>query len=71
MGSDPVPWTNLAVGDRVRVAHMPNFSGPQHPDTLAVYEWLLDSGHVLTIEKLDWFEGSSFPWSDEIPFPRG
>jgi hypothetical protein len=71
MACDPRLWTQLSLGDRVRLVRMPNFEGPQHPGTLAVYEWLLATGHIMTIEKLDWTEGVRYPWSDAITYPRG
>jgi len=66
MAYDPELWKRLHLGDRVRVIHFPTFEGCLHDDTKAVYEWLVESAHVLTIERLEFVDGQAYPWSDEF-----
>lgn len=70
MESDPELWKELQLGDRVRVVHMPNFSGPQPLETLALYEWLFWTGHVMRVE-LEHRDGDAYPWSDGIVVRQG
>ena len=48
-------WRTLKIGDRIRVVEWPKELSEErmHQDTHDVYRWLIDTGGVLTIVKID------------------
>lgn len=49
------PWRELKVGDKVRMTIWPKELDPKcmHKETISVYRWLIRTGSVLTIERID------------------
>ena len=57
-------WQTLRVGDQVRIVQMPpEYSRPDslHVDTRSIYQYLIDTGLVLTVAKVDEWD---CPWVD-------
>jgi hypothetical protein len=50
-------WRRLKVGDTVRVVAWPHDLSNEnmHADTRKLYEWLIETGHPLTITRFDHF----------------
>lgn len=46
-------WRSLRIGDRVRVIAWPPELHTLHPETEEVYRWLIETGSVLTIRRMD------------------
>lgn len=68
MAYDPELWKALNLGDRVRVVSWPTeFDQPDyclHEETREAYEWLLARRCVLTIDRVEYHDGQSYPWAD-------
>ena len=53
------PWASLRKGDKIRIVRIPSlFSAPHYhngdwDDTFALYEHLITSGQILTIDHVD------------------
>ena len=60
-------WRSLGVGDRVRIAHMPqDFAGAPdtyrlHDETRELYEHLIAENAILTVTEIDDWDA---PWID-------
>ena len=55
------PWRNLQIGDRVRFVRLRE--GWMHEETRVVYEALIATGIVLTVEEIDNF---GHPWTESF-----
>jgi hypothetical protein len=64
-------WHSLKIGDRVRIVAWPRelHEDRMHADTLELYKWLIDTGNVLEIVKLD--ELGAGPWGKIIRMVDG
>ena len=48
-------WKTLTIGDKVRIVTWPIELNKDllHAETIGTYEWLVTSGEILTIDKID------------------
>lgn len=65
-------WRTLRIGDQVKIVEWP-VEYPRdrlHPDTVELYEWLIETGAALTIVGVDEDE-PKMPWGEVCRFHNG